>query len=275
MQNKRASTLAVVFILVVLGVAFLAPLLGGSPSNIGLGFILWGTAPLLVSMIMRLATKDWSDAGLKFNVKKNIAWFIIAVFAYPIMTLLSVMICGWVSASVFANFSMERFMNAFVPAIPIFFAFSLFEEFGWRGYLVPKLQSTGANPFLANAIVAVVWSAWHLPYFRELSWVYSAENLWTFVPRFFIAMFAFAILYNELTLISKSVWPAVIMHCMMNAFGHPLAADFIRIIPGNEYLASSTGIIMITLSALMGVGLYLMRTNSQKTPYVKVETDAH
>lgn len=273
--GKKTITLSIVYILAVLGLAFLAPLLGGSPSNMGLGFILWGTAPALIAMIMRIATKDWSGAGLKPDFKKNALQYIIAVFAFPVMTLLSFLICGWASVSTFTGFSMGKFLNAFIPALPVFFVFSVFEEFGWRGYLVPKLASLGLNPIIMNLIVAVVWASWHLPYFRELSWVYSSENLWSFIPRFFIAMFAFSVLYSEITLMSKSVWPTVIMHCLMNSFGHPLAADFLQIVPGKEYLASSTGFVMIILSAAMGIGLHLWRIKHQKQTYAKVETETH
>ncbi len=263
-KRKKPLVLSLVFIAAVLGLAFLAPLLGGSPSNPGLGFILWGTAPLLVAVIIRLAAKDWSDSGFKLNLKKNALCYIIAAVAFPVMTLFSFIICGWVGVSTFNGFSMGKFLGAFLPALPVFFVFAVFEEVGWRGFLVPKLASTGMNMVLMNAIIAVVWAAWHLPYFQELSWVYSSENLWSFIPRFFLAMFAFSILYTEIRLLSNSVWPAVIMHCFMNAFGHPLAADFLHIAPGQEYLASSTGLVIIMLTALLGVGLYFMRVKHMK-----------
>lgn len=269
-KTKTTFMLCSIFSLSVLGLGFLSPLLGGGPSNPGPGFVLWGTAPLLVAIAIRIASKDWTDFGIKLNLKKNIIWYIIAFIAFPVMTLLSFLVCGWASVSVFSGFSMSKFMNAFLSALPVFFIFAVFEEFGWRGYLVPKLASTGMNIIMMNVIVAAVWAAWHLPYFRELSWVYSSEDLWTFIPRFFLAMFTFSMVYTEIRLLSKSVWPAVIMHCLMNSFGHPLAADFLHIAPGKEYLASSTGVVMIVLSALLGIGLYMwrMKHEGQKTPLI-------
>ena len=273
-KRNKVFLLCFVFILSVLGLGFLSPLLGGEPSNPGPGFVLWGTAPLLVAIIIRIVTKDWSDSGIKLNLRKSAVWYIVAIFAFPVMTLLSFLISGWASVSTFSGFSMSEFMSAFLPALPMFFIFAVFEEFGWRGYLVPKLASTGMNTVLMNAIVAVVWAAWHLPYFRELSWVYSSEDLWTFIPRFFLAMFSFAMVYNEIRLISKSIWPAVIMHCLMNSFGHPLSADFLHIVPGKEYLASSTGIIMIVLSALLGIGLYFWRIK-RESPKARLTTETN
>jgi uncharacterized protein len=36
------------------------------------------------------------------------------------------------------------------------------EEPGWRGFLLPRLQAS-RSPFVASAIVAAVWTVWHLP----------------------------------------------------------------------------------------------------------------
>lgn len=150
---------------------------------------------------------------------------------------------------------MKPYLKTFLTAIPVFLIFSIFEEFGWRGYLVPKLTLAGMNSYLSYIIVAVVWATWHIPYFRELAWVYSSEDLNTFIPRFYLALFVFTILYNEIRIITGSVWPAVVMHCVMNSFGHPLTVDYVKVVPGQEYLISSTGIFLIVLIGLLGIGL--------------------
>jgi len=38
------------------------------------------------------------------------------------------------------------------------------EEFGWRGFLLPKLNER-YSPFLAAVILGIVWAVWHLPLF--------------------------------------------------------------------------------------------------------------
>jgi len=256
-DSKRKETVwhIVIFSFLVTAVALISPLLGGSPSSPGLGFIIWGIAPMLVAILMRIAMRDWSDAGFKPAIRKNALWYIISILAFPVMTVLTFLIGEMTSVSSFSGFSMAPFLNTFLSALPVFFIFAVFEEFGWRGYLVPKLASIRMNSYLASAIVAVVWASWHLPYFRELSWVYSSEDLITFLPTFYLAMFAFAILYNEIRIITGSVWPAVLMHCVMNSFGHPLAANFLTIVPGKEYLVSSTGLLIIAFAGLLGMVL--------------------
>ena len=40
----------------------------------------------------------------------------------------------------------------------------LFEEFGWRGFLQPRLQQL-LPPWAATIAVGILWAAWHLPLF--------------------------------------------------------------------------------------------------------------
>jgi membrane protease YdiL (CAAX protease family) len=180
---------------------------------------------------------------------------------------LTLLIGGVLSVSSVSGFSVAPYLETFVPAFVMFLIFAIFEEYGWRGYLVPKLASTGINPYLAYVIVGVVWATWHLPYIRELSWVYSAEDLATFIPRFYLAMLANSILLNEIRLATGSVWPAVLLHGLANAVGHPLFAEYVTIAAGKEYLVSSTGLFMIILTGLLGIALNRWRMRRQVLVY--------
>jgi membrane protease YdiL (CAAX protease family) len=255
-ERKKTTWHIVIFSVLVTVIAWIAPLLGGSPTSPGLGFILWGTAPLIVSLLMRAATRDWSDLGIKPAIGKNIRWYIISLLGYPVIMVLTLVVGVLISVSSVSGFSLGQYLQTALAAVPIFFIFAIFEEVGWRGYLSPKLASLGINNYLASALLAVVWTAWHIPYLRELTWVYASEDLLTFVPRYYLVLFALAILYGEIRSITATFWPAVLMHAVSNSFGHPLAAEYVTVAAGKEYLASvSTGLIMIVLTFLLAVGI--------------------
>jgi membrane protease YdiL (CAAX protease family) len=151
---------------------------------------------------------------------------------------------------------MGKFLQTTMTALPIFFLFALFEELGWRGYLAPKLASLGINTYFAAALVGVVWASWHLPYIRELTWVYSSEALLSFIPRYYLVCFALSIVFGEIRSITGTFWPAVLMHAVMNSFGHPLAAEYVTFAAGTEYLGSiSTGLFFVALLALLGAAI--------------------
>ncbi|MBI5965900.1 MAG: CPBP family intramembrane metalloprotease [Chloroflexi bacterium] len=188
-----------------------------------------------------------------FDRKKTI-WRVLtfSVFGY----------CGGLGRSLtgrqsfISDFSAGKFIQTFLTALPIFFIFAIFEEVGWRGYLSPKLDALGLNRFLASAIVAVVWATWHLPYIRELTWVYSTEDLAGFIPRFYLVCFSFSIIFGELRSVTGTFWAAVLIHAIGNAFGHPLAAEYVQTVAGMEYFVSiSNGLVFIVLVSLLGAAI--------------------
>lgn len=255
-NNKKTIWLIVVFSALVTVAAWVSPLLGGSPAKPGPGFILWGTAPMLVSLLMRWITKDWSDFGGKPGFKKNALWYWVSVLAFPVIMALTLLIGVLTSLSSVSEFSMGKYLQTSLIALPFFLIFAIFEEIGWRGYLSPKLDSLGLNRFASSAIVAVVWATWHMPYITELTWAYSSEVLATFIPRFYLVCFALSLVFGEIRNITGTFWAAVLMHGIGNAFGHPLVAGYATYAVGTEYLGSvSNGFIMIAFTIALGIAI--------------------
>lgn len=55
---------------------------------------------------------------------------------------------------------------AYPPLLPEQIAIAILapvgEEYGWRGYALPRLQAV-MSPVAASALIGVVWACWHLP----------------------------------------------------------------------------------------------------------------
>ena len=270
--ERNATILRIaIFSVLVTALAWIAPLLGGSPTSPGLGFFIWAMAPLLASIVLRVVTRDWSDLGAKPNIRKYIRWYVISLLAYPVCMVLAVVSGVLTSVSSITEFSMAQYLQIAVTALPFFLIFAIFEEVGWRGYLAPKLASLGINNYIAAVLVAAVWASWHIPYIRELTWDYTSENLLTFIPRFYLACFAFSIVFGEIRNRTATFWPAVVMHGVGNAFGHPLAAEFVTIAPGMEYLGSvGNGLFMIAFMLLLGIAVNRWRLRKASLSQVLV-----
>ena len=90
------------------------------------------------------------------------------------------------------------------------------EEFGWRGYLQPKLMPLGAKK--AVLITGVIWGVWHWPVIL-MGYNYGFDYFGAPVlgP---LAMVWFTItlsaLFGWITIKAESVWPAVIAHAAIN-----------------------------------------------------------
>ena len=90
------------------------------------------------------------------------------------------------------------------------------EEFGWRGYLLPKLMPLGGRK--AMLLIGFIWGVWHWPViFMGYEYGFKYPGYPWVGPLLFIWItFGFGTFLGWLTLRSKSIWPAVIGHAAIN-----------------------------------------------------------
>ena len=249
----------IIFTMLVNGLAWLGPLLGGSPAEPGLGFFVWGMAPLLAALIMKLALRDKVSLGLKPNLRGNGRFYLLSILLYP-LTIGIVMAAGRLLGAITLNtMPAADLIAALIPLAVTYLIFALFEEFGWRGYLSPTVYSVN-DGLLGHAVVGVIWASWHFPYMRAL-WSHTSEGMATLLPRFVLGVIIFAIVYGEIRLRTQSVWPAVLMHWLGNTFANGLLTTIVALVPGRAWLGSFgvEGVLMITLVGLVGGVLFVRR----------------
>ena len=103
------------------------------------------------------------------------------------------------------------------------------EEFGWRGYLQPKLLALGLNPRWAMVVMGVIWGVWHWPVIlmgHNYGLAYPGSP---FLGPLAMVWFTLAAgtLLGWLTYKARSVWPAVIGHAALNGMAN-LGAIFVQ-----------------------------------------------
>ncbi len=114
-----------------------------------------------------------------------------------------------------------------LPWIPVVFLVSIFlgplaEEMGWRGFVMPCLD-TKNKPVSASIIMGVIWAAWHTPLF----WAVIGTSVSGFpvtiesVGLFFLASigscFFYVWMFNKT---AGSIFIAVMIHLSWNASGN-------------------------------------------------------
>ena len=90
------------------------------------------------------------------------------------------------------------------------------EEFGWRGYLQPKLMPLGARK--AVLLTGLIWGVWHWPVIL-MGYNYGLDYFGApFLGPLAMVWFtlALAVIFGWLSFKSQSVWPAVIGHGALN-----------------------------------------------------------
>lgn len=270
-ETQRQIVLRIlIFTLLVNAFAWLGPLLGGSPTAPGPGFLLWGIAPILSALIIRYVLRDKVDMGWRLYLRGNGRWYLLSFLVHPLVV--AVVMAVGLATGLIAQadaFALPALVSAMAPLAVIYFLFAIFEEVGWRGYLTPSVFRIN-DRLPGYVIIGVIWASWHFPYMREL-WAHTDEALITLLPRFVLGTIVFTVLYGEIRLRTGSVWPAVLMHWSGNTVANTLLAGlggtgFVILAPDAIWLTSfgAEGVLVIVLMAFIGGVLYRRRTRGAR-----------
>ena len=130
------------------------------------------------------------------------------------------------------------------------------EEAGWRGYLLPLLQSR-SSALSASLIVGVAWFLWHLPLMYLPGQQVGSEAFP--IPLFGATVFLSSILYTWLYNNTRgSVLAVTLLHAGLNIWGpivalHPAETGEIL---SAYVLTAGWGLVAVSLVMLFGRGLF-------------------
>jgi membrane protease YdiL (CAAX protease family) len=134
-----------------------------------------------------------------------------------------------------------------INAIP-----ALGEEWGWRGWLLPRLVSYGT--FRGLLFGGVIWGLWHFP-ITLLGYNYPNLGGWA-APYFIIACVFLGLTMGWLRLYSGSVWPSVIAHGSLNATAGLILLAGNAAAPPRLEVAGITGPVGWVLLAALAIVLF-------------------
>ncbi len=142
------------------------------------------------------------------------------------------------------------------PLLNMFATFG--EEFGWRGYLQPKLLPLGGR--ITMLLMGFIWGVWHWPVIA-LGHNYGLDYPgapWGGMLMMLWFTLTLGTLLGWLTLRAGSVWPAVIGHAAINGIAG-LGGFFIRGEPNPLLGPLPVGFIGALGFALVAVALFARR----------------
>ena len=273
-RNENRERLFIgIFIAVALTSGWIGVLVDGllpaQPGEESLGMGIWLVLPFLCGLVIRTLRRDWGDFGIQPRLRGNGVWYALAVLVFPAVTLIFTLV-GWL-------FGVVRFVPGPVASVvsmlgALFIGLiikNIFEDFAWQGFLMPKLVAARASDLSIYLIVGLVWAFWHAPYYLVfLSDTYysafSGRLVDTFV-RSPIIITIWAVVFVEMTRITRSVWPAVLMHTIEDAVPNVLLFEegIITFHGWGELLFNPlTGILPLVV--LLAFGLWLRKKRIER-----------
>jgi len=253
MDKQPDTRRIIIFLGFAFGIAWITGLiiyltggLANSPQifpHVTLALVLMATAymgaPALGNVLTRLITREgWKDMGLRPHFKKGWRYWLAGWVLPAGMTVFGAAVFFVLFPQYFdASLSLVHKQTAASPALsalspwlfigiqlvaavlisPIANSLATFgEEFGWRGYLLPKLMPLGGRK--AMLLIGLIWGVWHWPVIfmgYEYGFKYPGYP-WAGPLLFLWVTFGLGIFLGWLTLRSQSIWPAVIGHAAIN-----------------------------------------------------------
>ncbi len=141
---------------------------------------------------------------------------------------------------------------AFTVAIPFNMIFTFGEEFGWRGYLLPRLAPLGGVP--AALITGVFWGLWHAPLIFLDGYNYPGHPVLG-ILMMVVFTTAISVVFAWLRFRSGSVWPSTMAHAELNA---QAGFGIIFLSKGDSLIRAPIGIL--GLVPMIGFALWLALT---------------
>ena len=254
-DTNQATIFSVLVLVMATAVALSIRFLELTP-NLGM-WILWSCTPTVTALIMLLVVtregysrEGWKVLGLH-RLGLNVWWI-----AFGLTLLITVAASAVVWATPLASFVvpeggiLDSLINLLIQVAILMFTFSLAEEIGMRGYLLPKLLPLGRTRALA--LSGLVFATWHMPLIL-LTPFFPIGNELISVPLFYATVVAATFVYGYLRLYTGSVWPASLAHAVHNAAWGVLGAFTLTSYPVivNKYLVGDFG-LLILVGAVIG-----------------------
>jgi membrane protease YdiL (CAAX protease family) len=215
-------------------------------------------APALAAVVMRLVV---SREGLKgvLGTRPRVGMVLLAVFL-PMAWVL--FIVAFVEGTGIGQSTPDGPLPPLlaillVAGVPVSAILAFGEEFGWRGYLLPKLLPLGEVK--AAVTVALIWGPWHLPVLL-VGLNYPGENVLLVILTFQLSVLMLSILHARLFVASgASLVIVALLHGSLNNFSDRLTdADHLS---GSPLVVGGGGVLasLFTAPALLLTYRWLRR----------------
>lgn len=188
----------------------------------------------------------------------NFVWYLMALLG-PILLFAGATLVDSVRTGAFIGLkAISPWYGMLLFLVPQLFV-NVWEEIGWRGFALPRLQSR-YHALTAALVVGVLWGLWHLPLFWIVGNPQSREPFITFL----IGIVAQSILYTWLYNSSKgSLLIVSLFHAAINIVG------------GSAYAGSQLGMTVVSCLAAIILVFVVESSRLSSQTYISANGSKH
>jgi len=178
--------------------------------------------PSIAGFIMAATTEGW--AGVRNILARlvprwaNVPWYAAVLVGFPAASFAA----AWFHDpnSLSKLLSWDRLI-CLVPITLVLDTGPLGEEFGWRGFALPRLLRRWP-PLIAALILGAIWWAWHLPTF----FIHALSQSRLSIPLYVVNILALSILMTGLYIRTRGdLLLMILVHVMANWCPVPFSAE--------------------------------------------------
>jgi uncharacterized protein len=168
--------------------------------------------------------------------KTKIHWFVISLSGIPLIASLAMLSS--------LNFDISKFSlrtYQLMPQIVVIILIALGEEYGWRGFLLPRLLNAFST-FNSSIILGLIWGIWHFPAYLIETGVPSQMNFMVFLLWVILGTLFISWIYYY----TKNVLTSIIVHISANS-----AFNYLLILPEFTGSMNAFWLFILYLSVLI------------------------
>ena len=180
--------------------------------------------PTLAAIIMAAATEGRTGVhrllGRLLLWRVGVRWYLFALLGVPLIMLIGFLVYAMAPPDLGALGGPAYTLTYLVGfVVTLVLGGPLFEEIGWRGFALPRLQRRH-RPLAASLILGVLWAFWHLPQFLVPAWAASSGGAGiSGIVLFLLAAVAFSVVLSWVFNNTRaSLLIAVLVHTSIDAF---------------------------------------------------------
>jgi membrane protease YdiL (CAAX protease family) len=220
----------VIFALVILGMTgvavgfVLSP--GGMPTGIfgSILGVLFMLMPCITAFVLTAISEG--KTGIKTlwrrfrNRNLSLKWLLVVLLTFPVFWLIVNLVYRTLDHQDYPVFDLPNPPWKLITMFITYFIYAMGEEFGWRGYVLPRLQARW-SALTSSILVGLLWAGYHLGSYI-LTGSHAGLTFWEYAFRIILLSIMYTWIFNNT---KGSVLAVVLFHAASNV--HVFWTEFV------------------------------------------------